>query len=141
MEFNTPRTDIGFLVKLIYDAVDRSINDELKDTGLTHSQLSVLDYLSYRKDRRTTITDIAEDFCIKHPTSTGLVNRMEQNGFVETVEDSTDKRARLVKATNKFDRDTSEVRIATEAKLLKGFTEEERRALSAMLVRVYENIK
>ena len=136
--------DIGFLVKLVHDAIDRRINQELEDQHLTNSQMSVLSYLCRRGEADTTIRDIQDFLNVSHPTAAGLVRRLEQKGFVHLTTDPRDRRARIVRP------DASVIQNARlepkptlhmEERLLQGLSDEECRQLCSLLMRVYENIK
>ena len=136
--------DIGFLVKLVHDAIDRRINQELEDQRLTNSQLSVLSFLCMRGDADTTIRDIQDFLKVSHPTAAGLVRRLEQKGFVHLTTDPRDKRARIVRldasVISSYQLEPKPT-LHLEERLLAGLSDEERRQLCALLMRVYENIK
>ena len=136
--------DIGFLVKLVHDAIDRRINQELESQRLTNSQLSVLSFLCMRGDADTTIRDIQDFLKVSHPTAAGLVRRLEQKGFVHLLTDPRDKRARIVRLDASVISNAQldpKPTLHMEERLLAGLSEEERRQLCALLMRVYENIK
>ena len=136
--------DIGFLVKLVHDAIDRRINQELEDQRLTNSQLSVLSFLCMRGDADTTIRDIQDFLKVSHPTAAGLVRRLEQKGFVHLLTDPRDKRARVVRLDASVISNAQlepKPTLHMEERLLAGLSDEERRQLCALLMRVYENIK
>ena len=136
--------DIGFLVKLVHDAIDRRINQELESQRLTTSQLSVLSFLCMRGDADTTIRDIQDFLKVSHPTAAGLVRRLEQKGFVHLLTDPRDKRARIVRLDDSVISSYQlepKPTLHMEERLLAGLSDEERRQLCALLMRVYENIK
>lgn len=133
--------DIGFLVKLVHDAIDRRINHELEAQHLTNSQMSVLSFLSRRGGADTTIRDIQEFLKVSHPTAAGLVRRLEQKGFVHLTTDPRDKRARIVRLDASVKRDYKYEPLLMEERLLHGLSDEERRQLCSLLMRVYENIR
>ena len=136
--------DIGFLVKLVHDAIDRRINQELESQRLTNSQLSVLTFLCMRGDADTTIRDIQDFLKVSHPTAAGLVRRLEQKGFVHLLTDPRDKRARIVRLDDSVISSYQlepKPTLHMEERLLAGLSDEERRQLCALLMRVYENIK
>lgn len=136
--------DVGFLIKLVHDALDRTINRELESVRLTNSQLAVLTFFQFRGDANTTIRDIQEYLNVSHPTAAGLVKRLEQKGFVHLLVDPDDKRARIVRLTDaaraEFATDT---RSTTELEelMMKGLDPDERNQLRSLLLRVYQNIK
>ena len=136
--------DIGFLVKLVHDAIDRRINQELESQRLTNSQLSVLSFLCMRGDADTTIRDIQDFLKVSHPTAAGLVRRLEQKGFVHLLTDPRDRRARIVRLDASVISNAQlepKPTLHMEERLLAGLSDEERRQLCALLMRVYENIK
>ena len=136
--------DVGFLVKLIYDAVDRKINRELMEHDLTNSQIAVLAFLRAREGSHTTIRDVQEFLGVAHPTVAGLVKRLEKKGFLHVLVDPEDHRARVLVLDDTMGVALDEAREPTmqmEEALLKDFSHEEREALREMLTRVYQNIK
>lgn len=134
--------DIGFLVKLVHDAIDRRINQELQDQHLTNSQMSVLSYLRRRGGSDTTIRDIQDFLKVSHPTAAGLVRRLEQKGFVHLTTDPWDRRARIVRldASVRHNYEPGPT-LHMEERLLQGLSDEECSQLCSLLLRVYENIK
>lgn len=136
--------DVGFLVKLIHDALERTINRELEAFQLTNSQLAVLNFLQFRANAETTIRDVQEYLNISHPTAAGLVKRLEQKGFVHLLVDPKDRRARMIRLDPLVqERFTADTRPTTglEERLMNGLSPEEREQLSSLLLRVYQNIK
>lgn len=134
--------DIGFLVKLVHDAIDRRINQELQDQHLTNSQMSVLSYLRRRGGSDTTIRDIQDFLKVSRPTAAGLVRRLEQKGFVHLTTDPRDRRARIVRldASVRHNYEPGPT-LHMEERLLQGLSDEECSQLCSLLLRVYENIK
>ena len=138
------REDIGFLIKLIYDAINRQINRELSAYNLTNSQSAVLAFLYSRGSRDTTFSDVQEFLNVSHPTVAGLIRRLEKKGFVRVTVSDEDHRARLLHLESEIrDRlaSTVEPTRKMEELLTQGFTETERKQLSSLLSRVYENIQ
>ena len=88
----------GFLIhdvsRLRRIVVDRA----LKPLGITRSQWSVLAFLT-RRDGMTQ-TALADDLDLTKVAIGGLVDRMEQAGFVERRADERDARARRVYLTD-----------------------------------------
>lgn len=136
--------DIGFLVKQIHDALERTINRELEAFQLTNSQLTVLNFLQFRANAETTIRDVQEYMNISHPTAAGLVKRLEQKGFVHLLVDPHDRRARMIRLNplvrEKFTADTRPT-TGLEEKLMSGLGPQEREQLRNLLLRVYQNIR
>lgn len=90
-----------------------------------------------------TLRDIERFFDCSHATVSGLVSRLEERGFVRTVRDENDGRAKNVVATSKaeaYGKEMQQNRLNTEANLLKGFSDEERTQFIEYLDRVYKNL-
>ena len=91
---------IGYLIKNIHDAMEKRSNANLKCYNLTFSQARVLMFLMNHEGIATQKQ--IEDFLkVSHPTVVGIVSRLEQNGYVTTWMDETDKRNKLVQHTPK----------------------------------------
>ena len=136
--------DIGFLIKLIHDALDREINRELESVHLTNSQLAVLNYLHFKEDTETSIRDVQEYLNVSHPTAAGLVKRLEQKGFVHILVDPSDKRARVIcldSAVSKLFSSDAHSTTELEEMMMKGLSSTERDQLRDLLLRVYRNMR
>ena len=59
------------------------MNEGLKKYDLTKSQQDVLGYLHFTDKDPVIQRDIEEHFHISNPTVTGILNRLEQKGFIE----------------------------------------------------------
>ena len=120
------------------------MNQELEAFNLTGSQLSVLTYLQRRGEEKTTIRDIQQNLMCSHPTATGLVKRLEKKGFVHTIIDPNDRRARIVclepSFLSVFLENIHSVSEMDEI-VMKGLSQEERDQLCNLLQRVYLNIE
>ena len=80
---------------------------------------------------------------VSHATIKGLVQRLEEKGYVRTAFDAQDGRVKNVYLTEKSDRDKERMRELVEEMdelLLSGLSEQERALLGRMLERIYDNI-
>ena len=133
---------IGFLIKLIYDEIDREVNRKLVKHGLTSSQVAVLIFLHTQERAQATIKDIQRFLNVSQPTATGLVRRLEKKGFVRVFEDPQDRRVRIVRLTNETSSVYESIQSLmreTEAMLMQGFSAQERDQVYALLNRIYQN--
>ena len=113
-----PGYPLGMLVKHINIQIEKSLNQNLREMNLTSSQMHVLMYLLAHQGRRVTMRDVEEFLHQSHVTVTGLIQRLEQKGFVTVTVDPDDRRYRLLTSTPA----AAEVREAreTEAHLALG---------------------
>lgn len=138
------RSNVGFLIRLIYDALGRQLDENLKPMNLTHSQALVIAFLKTREGIPTSITDIRNELKVSAPTALGLVQRLEKKGFARTYTDKDDHRIRLVflNSDQMLHVDQSfQDAVNMEEKMLEGLSSEEREKLADYLNRVYQNIR
>lgn len=137
--------DIGFLVKVIKDNIERYFNQELKPEGLTASQVQVLKFLRDQgPGKRITQKDIEKYLHVSHPTVVGILKRLENKGFIRTEFDGGDKRYKYVYTTGKeaeFHERMERSHEEVEQRLTNGMTEEQLKELRKLLGMVYENVK
>lgn len=87
---------IAFLIKLINDEIARNLNNSLRQDGITRSQMEIIEYLMQNLNKKVIQKDIIEYLGIDHSTVTGLIKRMEKKGLIECIQDSKDKRTKII---------------------------------------------
>ena len=92
--------EINHLIKMISNKIRARGDADMKERGLTFSQLQVLITL-HRHGGQMSQRELEKELNISHPTIVGLVQRLEKNGYVETWTDETDKRIKHVKQSDK----------------------------------------
>ena len=93
--------EIGFYLSLIKKKMDKHMNEGLKKYDLTKPQRDILGYLHFTDKNPVIQKDIEEHFHISNPTVTGILNRLEQKGFIERKQSLKDKRVRTIVLTKK----------------------------------------
>ncbi|SEG03025.1 DNA-binding transcriptional regulator, MarR family [Butyrivibrio sp. Su6] len=134
---------IGFKFKLIHEGFVAMFNRELKEDDITFSQVMVISYLDEHKDKKVTQKDISEALHIKHPTTIGLLKRLEEKGMITNVTDPDNRRCRNVTLSEKgleFVDKRRERRKNTDYYLVNGMTEDEIAALRKLLDKVIDNM-
>lgn len=131
-------------MKMITDRVDTVITRGLSLKRVTASQGRVLAYLMSRDGETVSQKDIEQYLGVSHTTAKGIVQRLEQKGWVTTAFDSEDGRLKNVYLTE-TSRGVHEAILqqisVIEGVLLAGIPDESRRVLRDLLQRMYENIK
>lgn len=137
-------SDVGYLLKVIQDNADRHANQMFKSVGLTSSQVRILKFLRGRTGERITQKEIEKYLQVSHPTVVGIIQRLENKGFVRTEFDGADKRNKYVYLTRKEEELFVRMRNSQdemENLLTKGMSEEEIKHLKELLQKVYNNVK
>lgn len=92
---------LGFKIKQINNIYEKEINSLLKKLGLTSSQCAVLDFLFNSSADAVNQRDVEKALSLKNPTVTGILKRMEENGFVFMAPSVKDKRCKNIYLTEK----------------------------------------
>ena len=143
MEKNQNRQAISFLMKLIADRVS-TLFSLRADTPVTAAQGRLLMYLEARGGGPVSQRDIEQYLNVSHTTAKGLLQRLEEKGFVRTAFDSRDGRVKNAYVTEKADQcreDLSNHIDSITAQMMHGLADEEELQLMDLLRRVYRNIK
>ena len=137
------RRQIGFLIKQINNVYEKDFNKMLKRLGITSSQCAVLDYLFQSSEEEITQRDIERHICLKNPTVTGLLKRLEEKGFIFSVPSPTDRRCKNIYLTEKaydIQKKMETNRKKSDKMLTLGMTKREVEAFERALEKVLYNI-
>lgn len=135
---------IGFKFKLIHEAFVAMFNRQLKEDDITFSQLMVISYLDEHRNQKVTQKDISDALHIKHPTTIGLLKRLDEKEMITNVTDPDNRRCRNVTLTEKgmdFVIARRERRKNTDDYLVSGMTDEEISTLRRLLDKVIDNMQ
>ena len=135
---------IGFKFKLIHEAFVAMFNRQLKEDDITFSQLMVISYLDEHRNQKVTQKDISDALHIKHPTTIGLLKRLEEKEMLSVVVDPENRKYRNIALTEKgvtFIENDRVRRRNTDEYMVEGMTQEEIKILRSLLDRVYDNMK
>jgi MarR family transcriptional regulator for hemolysin len=90
---------LGYWIILTAHAFERALNHELAPQGITHRQWQVLAWLAM--DKELCQADLAERMRIEPPTLVRVLDRMEHAGWILRRDDPTDRRKKVIAATDK----------------------------------------
>lgn len=133
---------ISFMMKMITDRVS-SLFAPLMSSVLTAPQCRVLMYLETRGGGPVSQRDIGRHLGVSHTTAKGLLQRLEEKGFVRTAHDDADarvKNAYLTTKSAKMKSDMEQSIAEVHEMLLQGVSEEEQSMLARVLNKMYSNI-
>ncbi|HEX6986257.1 MAG TPA: MarR family transcriptional regulator, partial [Planctomycetaceae bacterium] len=87
---------VGYWLCTAATAMQDALNQELAQHGITYRQFQVLAWLSHAGEELTQ-ADLAARMRIEPPTLVGLLDRMEQQGWITRVGCPGDRRKKLVR--------------------------------------------
>lgn len=97
--FQTRERTLTGIISEISLMATRIFNRRVKDVGLTRTQWQVL-YLLYQHDGQTQ-TELADTLTMAKPPLGKVVDRLEEDGWVERRDEPKDRRAKRVFLTEK----------------------------------------
>ncbi len=137
------RMPIGFMFKQINTIYEKDFNRLLKTIGITASQCAVLDYLFRSSEEAVNQRDIEKGLSLRNPTVTGLLKRLDEKGYILSVQSDKDKRCKNIYLTEKaydIQRRMEADRKKIDRKFTLGMNKKEKAALEKMLEKVLYNI-
>lgn len=129
----------GMLIRQINNALEKRVNNQLKEKDLTFSQMSALIEILNAPAKKLTFKELEKRLSLAQSTTAGLISRLEQKKLVSVSGDSDDKRIKYVEITSlgeKFCREARREMEHTEKMLLGNLSTAERESLLAMLEEV-----
>lgn len=134
------------LLKRISDTMEKKANSDLQSDGVTASQVKMLFAIqcSDRQDEKgcLTLKELERRFGVAQSTAAGIIRRLEIKKLVESVDGGTDKRIKAVRITDSGQKICSNAINAMKnghKKLLKSFTDEEKRTFTELLQKLLNN--
>ncbi len=96
--------NLGCYIRSLANALAQDMRQSSEQLGLTPSQGMFLHHIWFRQEmlhRDTYARDLEQFFDIKHPTVSGILQRMEAAGFVRFEENRMDRRCKAIRLTQK----------------------------------------
>lgn len=136
---------IGLMVKKIHTVFETETNKELQKLNLTRSQLEILIFIKFQIKRNIEVNqiDIEKEFNLKNPTVTGILNRLEEKGYIKRVPSSKNARFKKIVITdNVYDilEKANKKGQVMEEKIKECLTEQEQEDLTKILEKIINYI-
>lgn len=134
----------GMYFKRIHLDIEKEIHTKLSAYNLTKSQLDILNYLDQHPDQMTCQKDLQNYLHVSNATINGLVNRLEQNGYIYRITNSEDKRMVSIHPTEKANQ-IKELFLTTiynlEQKMMAHIAPDKQEELVNLLEQMIQNIE
>lgn len=134
----------GMYFKRIHLDIEKEIHTKLSAYNLTKSQLDILNYLDQHPDQMTCQKDLQNYLHVSNATINGLVNRLEQNGYIYRITNSEDKRMVSIHPTEKANQ-IKDLFLTTiynlEQKMMAHIAPDKRKELVNLLEQMIQNIE
>jgi len=135
---------VGYLIGLIKKELDLRKNNDIKEFGITHTQFHVIMFITFNEDKKIFQKDIEQELDVTAATASGIIARLEANGFIRRTPLETDSRYKYLTLLPK----SYEVKDIIMSKcsrnegiMFNGFTPEEKNEAISYLERILKNVK
>ena len=136
--------EIGFLIKKIDEKLAKNMNEKLALVGLTFAQLKVLIFVFDTKFQMTTQKEIENFLEVSHPTTNGIIKRLEEKDFLKTEmtlkNNRMSKNVMLTEKGADLCRNNTHDKDLFEKKFEEWLTQDEKTQLTALLEKIYTKI-
>lgn len=119
-----------------------AMNQELQAHGITYRQWEVLAWLWYAKE--LSQTELAARMGIEAPTLVGVLDRMERDGWIQRTPSETDRRKKIIRATERVDavwQQMLQCGMRVRAKATQGISEAELKQMRQTLAKMRANFE
>ena len=131
---------IAGLIKAIQNRLRAKADADLKDNQLTLVQSS---YLCEHGDSAPQ-KDIESFLSVSHPTTSGIIRRLELSGFIRSENSPDDKRVRIISMTPLADNIWTQLENSfanRETAMLKDLSDSEIQLVGDVLSKIYDNLE
>lgn len=135
--------DIGYMIKILNDTMEKHANEDFREIGLTFSQIKALNFISNSPNHETTQKELEDFFNVSHPTINGILKRLEEKGKIVTNISVNRRLTKIVHITDEGLEDckkSESSRLKHESKVSKYLTPEEKETLLLLLKKVYQGM-
>jgi len=129
-------------IKMLNTAVERILNQEMAEFGLTYTQTTVIGYLLENSDRDVCQKDIEYSLGLTHPTVSSILRRMEAVGIIRTETQAADRRYKKITLTEKAIRQREQIQLKyckVKEKLFEGVSQQQRDITNATIQAMLKN--
>jgi DNA-binding MarR family transcriptional regulator len=88
-------------VKILNTAIERILNKEMAELGITYTQATVIGFLRKNTEREICQKDVETSLGLTHPTVSSILSRLEEKDFIQTTPFSNDRRYKKIFLTDK----------------------------------------
>lgn len=129
--------------KIVNTAIERLLNKELAEFGITYTQATVIGYLKQNVGQEICQKDIEYNLGLTHPTVSSILKRMEEKQMITTEQQIDDHRYKRVVLTKKAIEMSNDIHLKIEkitAKLFNGVSKIKQEELKDIIKKIIKNI-
>ena len=134
--------EIAMLIREVYSSSMDIVSKNLKDCNLTHQQIMIIKLIAHNK--QINISQLCEEMSLSKGTVSGIVQRLEEAGYVKKIKYEEDKRNTYITFSEKGLEFAKEFRRKINQsfdKIFENLTEEEISEARKNLLKLRDKIK
>lgn len=134
--------EIAMLIKEIYASTIEIVSNNLKESGLTHQQIMVIKLIAH--NGKVNISQLCDEMFLAKGTVSGIVKRLESQGYVKKIKYDEDKRNTYVTFSDKGIEFAKNFRCEINKsfdKVFENFTDEEIKEVKNNLLNLRNKIR
>lgn len=138
------RNSCGTLIKQIHNELEKKTNYMLRIQNLTAAQADALIILSQNPEKQMSLKELERALHVAQSTAAGIVNRLEQRGYIGGFGDNADKRIKMLRITEKGEGccyNAGRSMAKAEEQLLEKLTETEREIFCSLLRKIWDSLQ
>lgn len=141
--------NLGYLIHLTSKLLKHDLNTRLEPMNFTAIQWAVIKDLELCEERKApadhfTAASIAKRLDMDKPTISGILNRLDEKGFIVRKANPEDKRSQIIELSEQCRKASASLQALSNETLehaLKNFKEHECKALTFYLERIVKNLR
>lgn len=129
-------------IKMLNTAIERIMNREMSDLGLTYTQTTIIAYLIENSESDVCQKDIEYNLGLTHPTVSSILSRMESNSWITTDIMPSDHRYKKIMLTDKARNLSGEINPKyqkVKEKLFEGVSPAQRELMNVTIKMILKN--
>ena len=134
--------EISRYFKKLHNGFERGRCRALRKYEVTGTQMDLLEYLYYGKEKNNTLSEIAAFFGVQHTSVIHVIKVLESKQMIYREEQNGKRKPIfLTKLGREVMEDIDRHKMQKDEMLYQGFTEEELQTLEQMLGRIHHNME
>jgi DNA-binding MarR family transcriptional regulator len=129
--------------KILNTAIERLLNKELSEFGITYTQATVIGYLKRNIDKEICQKDIEYNLGLTTPTVCSILSRMEEKQMISTHPSKADRRYKSISLTPQAVEMAEDISVRIDsitAKLFFGISEDDKNVTGETIKKIIKNM-
>ena len=132
------------LIKRLNILIEAHVNHSIQEYDMTMSQGAIIYQLINAPEKMLPLKQLEQGLKLSQPVTAGIVKRLEEKGFIQSLTDPNDRRVKIVKPTELAESKLMSARksmLELESELLSCYSQDDKQQFGKYLLELKENIE